>query len=87
MVLGGKEWLTSFLNNNEFFNWQPIETVPLNQPILVHNGKIVTVTVLGLMNGKPRFMHPHGFGGFDWDYEFCADELTHWMPLPTITNI
>lgn len=24
----------------------------------------------------------YGYGGYEWEFDFNEDEVTHWMPLP-----
>lgn len=67
--------------------WKPIETVPTDTPILITDGKIVTVTVLNVTvlnkcGDDPKWMHGHGFSGYEWQYDFMINQATHWMPLP-----
>lgn len=62
--------------------WQPISTVPAGTPILITDGEIVTVTVLGPCGKTEKWMFGHGFGGYEWEFDFQTDQATHWMPLP-----
>lgn len=54
--------------------WQPIETVPDRQPVLLTDGKHFGV-------GQSADLSVVGAGKimFDWDR---ATKPTHWMPLP-----
>lgn len=27
-------------------------------------------------------LNSHGFGGYEWEYDFEAKDITHWRPLP-----
>lgn len=65
--------------------WQPIETAPLDVPILITDGKIVTVTNLARSTGSNRiWMYSYGFGGYEFDYDFEFEQATHWMLLPSL---
>ena len=63
-------------------DWQPIETAPLKTPIIITDGKTVTVTILNSIGPYPKQMFGHGFGGDEWDYDFEFEQATHWMSLP-----
>jgi len=65
--------------------WQPIETAPMNTPILVTDGKVIVVVECELVCGKP-FLAGVGFGGYEWDFDFEWKDLTHWMPQPNMPN-
>jgi hypothetical protein len=54
---------------------------PYGMPILVSDGKTVTVCCLEEGTGTP-YMGGHGFGGYEWDFDLRFDDLTHWTPLP-----
>jgi hypothetical protein len=62
--------------------WQPIETAPRDTPILVTDGKIMVVLMRGDVGPGTDWPDPVGFGGYEWDWEFDWDDLTHWTPLP-----
>lgn len=61
--------------------WLPIETAPKKTPILMTDGSIVTAATIDQCGGY-NTMLAHGFGGYEWDYDFRHEEATHWMPLP-----
>lgn len=62
--------------------WQPIETAPTKTPILITDGKVITVTILDQCGNEPKYMYGYGFSGYEWDYDFLIKEATHWMLLP-----
>lgn len=59
--------------------WEPIEGAPKGVPILITNGEIVTCTTI---DPKYGWFNGAGFGGYEWDYKFDTNEVTHWQPLP-----
>lgn len=61
--------------------WRPIETAPSAKPILVTDGKVIVVVEKGDCAGRP-WPDPVGFGGYEWEFDFDWEDLTHWMPLP-----
>jgi len=61
--------------------WQPIDTAPKNTPILVTDGDVIVVVKRGEFVGKD-WIDEVGFGGYEWDWNFEWEDLTHWMPLP-----
>ena len=67
------------------FQWQPIETAPMKTPILVTNGKEVTVTLLSQLRDKVC-MCGAGFDGVEWEYDMQYDEITHWLALPPLPS-
>ena len=68
--------------------WQPIATAPLDTPILVTDGNVVVVGMFERL-GKgvdSLWFAPVGFGGYEWEWNFEDDQLTHWMPLPPLPD-
>ena len=61
--------------------WQPIETAPTKKPILITDGKIVTVTILDMCGDDPKWMFGYGFGGYEWEFDFDFKSATHWKKL------
>lgn len=61
---------------------------PRKVPILVTDGKVVTVTELSDWEsndsrGTLTFLHGVAFGGSEWEYDLEFKDITHWMPLPS----
>ena len=59
--------------------WQPIESAPLDEPVLVWDGQVTVAK---------QTHYKHGNRWWVWDtYGFCEDgeiyEPSHWMPLPS----
>lgn len=56
--------------------------------ILITDGKVVVAVQLSYWKGKPWFWSGHGFGGYDWEFDFSRyfedNAVTHWMELPEI---
>jgi hypothetical protein len=77
----GEECALAVPAASEVSAWQPIETAPTKTPILITDGKIVTVTQLITLSGHMT-MNGHGFSGWEYEYDFRYGEVTHWMPLP-----
>lgn len=67
------------------FEWQPIDTVPSDVPVLLAGetrfGRFVTCGVWQLTNCGP-WVGPHMFGGWEWEWDFAATDCTHWARLP-----
>lgn len=61
--------------------WKPISTSPLNTPILVTDGEIVTITNLRKESYGMR-MQCVGWGGYEWEYDIDYKDLTHWTEVP-----
>jgi hypothetical protein len=57
------------------------------QKILISDGKFVTACtadVTPFWKGRGEF-YPDGceFGGYEWEWHFELEQITHWMPLPS----
>lgn len=54
-----------------------------NQGVLITDGDIITAAYLDLWGTDDD---PHwggqGFSGYEWEWDFSNNEITHWMPLP-----
>jgi hypothetical protein len=64
-------------------------TPPRGQPILVSDGKLITITQLDDWESRDErgtltFMHGVNFGGYEWEYDLRFEDITHWMPLPGV---
>lgn len=59
---------------------------PKNTGVLVTNGKVITAASLDYHKDDPWWWDGHGFGGYEWDFDFPNDfnssTITHWMTLP-----
>lgn len=66
-------------------DWQPIETVPRDIPVLLTDGRVVVAAVIDSeeFRGIVR-VREYGFSGWEWEWEFLWKDLTHWMPLPAL---
>lgn len=67
--------------------WQPIATAPNGVPILVTDGKVITVLMRTQINHSGKIFDNlvgAGFSGYEWDWDFEWDDLTHWMPVPEL---
>lgn len=70
----------------------PDSMPPMNVGILITDGEIVTVTELkNYFADQPVesiddiSLHGHGFGGYEWDYDFDdVSKITHWALLPPV---
>lgn len=66
-------------------NWQPIKTAPKDTPILVSDGTYVVAATIDTEPLGPErrlWVRSYGFWGYEWDWEFMDNELTHWATLP-----
>jgi len=68
-------------------NWQPIETAPIGVPILILAGRYIVVGKIPksyklINDGWDDYPDEYGFGGYEWEWDFAPDDVTHWMPLP-----
>lgn len=49
-------------------------------------GVLVTCAELGFDKSGPTWWDGHGFGGYEWEFDFSSQfsngAITHWMPLP-----
>jgi hypothetical protein len=68
----------------EISDWQPIETVPRDVPVLLSVGKLVVAAAVDreLLAGH-LWIRGHGFDGYEWEWDFTERDITHWMPLPS----
>jgi hypothetical protein len=48
--------------------------------VLVTDGDIITCAELTSI--KPPSWTGHGWVGYEWEFGFNEDDITHWMPLP-----
>ena len=48
--------------------------------VLVTDGVVVTAAELTKSFGWTG----HEFGGYEWEWDFNEEEITHWMPLPEL---
>lgn len=64
--------------------WQPIETAPEGVPILMTTGNLTVVAERGSIfpDSSPDHIWAVGFSGYEWEWDFEWEDLTHWMPLP-----
>lgn len=63
------------------------DKLPENEKaILITNGEIVTVATFDAKAysypERMAFFDGHGFSGYEWDWLFDENSITHWMPLP-----
>lgn len=67
-------------------DWIPItERLPeMWAPVLITDGKIVTCAELS--DTSRMWWTGHGFGGYEWEFDFEYEAVTHWMPLPEPPN-
>jgi hypothetical protein len=65
--------------------WMPIETAPKDIPILVTDGKVIVVLLIGEC-GQQDYPDPVGCDGYDFEWDFDWKDVTHWMPLPEAPN-
>jgi hypothetical protein len=65
-------------------NWQPIEAVPRDIPVLLSVGDIVVSAVVDSeLNAGHLWVHGCGFSGWEWEWDFLERDITHWMHLPS----
>lgn len=65
-------------------NWIRIEEQLPDEktPVLLTDGEVmVTGFIDHFMNGAV-YTRMYGVTGFECDFDFNSDEITHWMPLP-----
>ena len=36
---------------------------------------------------KYGYLEQYGWSGYEWDYDFGVDDITHWMPFPELPSI
>ncbi len=62
--------------------WQPIETAPMDTPVLIWDGQMMATAYCWAFESSPERKHwsIHGASGYEFEEEF--DAPTHWMPLP-----
>ena len=66
--------------------WEPIKTVPLNKPVMLTDGEIIVIGECQELINPENFDYVGGvgFGGYEWDWDFNIEDLTHWMALPLL---
>ncbi len=47
----------------------------------VYGEEVITCGEL-MMLGNDVHWTGHGFGGYEWEFDFADESVTHWMPLP-----
>ncbi len=52
-----------------------------NQAVLITDGKEVASASLDYIRGEV-WWDAYGFGGYEWEFNFGKNEVTHWMPIP-----
>ncbi len=65
-------------------NWIALkdQLPPKNVGVLVSDGVIVTAAQWSpIFEGKP-WWSGHEFSGYEWEFDFSHESITHWMPLP-----
>lgn len=65
-------------------NWIKItdQLPPEKIGILVSDGKIVTCAVMeNYVNGL--YFYTHESGGYEWEWDFDTNKITHWATLPS----
>lgn len=62
--------------------WQPIETVPLDTPVLLYAKEVFAGQVVYIPWDKSRSIYAVGYDGPEFDCDYVYGDLTHWMPLP-----
>ncbi len=53
-----------------------------NKGVLITDGETIVTASLD-KNGSWGF---HGFSGYECEFDFLPDEVTHWMPLPDLPS-
>ena len=64
--------------------WEPIKTVPFNKPVMLTDGEIIVIgecQSIGF-SGDFNYIEIVGAIGYDLDWDFNIEDLTHWMTLP-----
>jgi hypothetical protein len=64
-------------------DWKPIETIPMNEPVLLFSDKCNSVWV-GVLDGGDAFRvaeFSKVTHNIVYNFDFNAD-ASHWMPLP-----
>ena len=66
--------------------WEPIKTVPLNKPVMLTDGEIIVIGKCQALINPENFDYVGsvGFNGYEWDWDFNIENLTHWMALPLL---
>ena len=69
----------------------PVKWVPLNtalptvgQKVLITNGKVVTAAEY--RGGEVVTWYGCELSGYEWDWEFDEDSITHWAELPDVPS-
>jgi len=64
--------------------WRDIKKRPPAdaQPVLITNGVIVTAAKYLIWPNGTVFFSSHCWDGYEWEFVFEDEDITHWMPLP-----
>ncbi|AAQ73407.1 gp61 [Burkholderia phage Bcep1] len=66
--------------------WQPIATAPTDTVMLIagrcRGRPFVTAAKLDSGTRYGTWFRGAEHGGWEWEWDFAADDVTHWMPLP-----
>lgn len=66
--------------------WEPIKTVPLNKPVMLTDGETIVIGECQAFKNPENFDYVRGVGfyGYELDWDFDIEDLTHWMALPLL---
>ena len=54
-----------------------------NIGVLITDGHIIAVAEFRIPGYHDQFdLCCHGWEGYEWEFEFASNRITHWMPLP-----
>ena len=79
---------------NNYIVWMDVKIhePPKDRGILITDGKtVVSAKCNSVEINKPRkkkmiFYNAYGTRGFQWDWAFDTDDITHWSELPKLPN-
>lgn len=53
---------------------------PFNTPLLVTNGNVFATCILS-KEMRNVYMTGYGFSGYEYDFDFEPNDITHWMEV------
>ena len=50
--------------------------------VLIYADGVITCATISIKADGSLWPRGHGFGGYEWEYDFEYEDVTHWMELP-----